>query len=359
MGSGGCSSRAQRRQHPAAARPLRASTSCRARHRAAESRCLSPTQQTAMDDRHARLGSCRRCCFFRVPLPGPRDGRSRQWLTNLIPARHFLVIVRGIFLKGKRPLPALAAGAVARRIAALTARPGLAQVQEEAVHWRRIPPPDAQGTAAAAPRPPADAAHRLHLAIFQLFVFGYAVTTDVKHVAPRSWTRTAASRAGELAERFVRSGYFDIERRPDGPAAVDALLDDGESRPRWSSPSVFRRPGRRTHRARAVADRRQRLHDGGDGRRYAGGVAGEYSARIAAERLERLRSRVQRHPGPSRSAPGSGTTGAQERALHGARRALDDPLSVTMLLTSMAIVNGARESHPRATGGHADHAGRS
>jgi hypothetical protein len=43
------------------------------------------------------------------------------------------------------------------------------------------PPPGAQGAAAAAARP-ADAADRLHRAA-QLFVFGYAVTTDVKHVA--------------------------------------------------------------------------------------------------------------------------------------------------------------------------------
>ena len=57
----------------------------------------------------------------------------------------------------------------------------------------------------------------LFMPVFQVVIFGYAVTTDVRHVlaASTTWTGTVASR--ELIARFVRSGYFDlaawVERR--------------------------------------------------------------------------------------------------------------------------------------------------
>ncbi|MEJ5198041.1 MAG: ABC transporter permease, partial [Anaerolineae bacterium] len=48
------------------------------------------------------------------------------------------------------------------------------------------------------------------LPIFQLIIFGYAVTSDVEHLplAVFDQDRTAASRA--LIEAYRNSGYFDI-----------------------------------------------------------------------------------------------------------------------------------------------------
>ena len=112
----------------------------------------------------------------------------------------------------------------------------------------------------------------------------------------------------ELAERFARSGYFDLERLPAGPREVDALLDAGWSRSRCVIPRGFAADLAAERTARV-----QLLVDGSDSMTaamiagYAGGVAGEYSARVAAERLERLRARV-RACRRSRSARASGTT---------------------------------------------------
>jgi len=175
--------------------------------------------------------------------------------------------------------------------------------------------------------------------LFQLFIFGYAVTTDVKHVATALLDQDRSVQSRELAERFVRSGYFDIVRRPDGPAAVDALLDDGDVQVALVIPRGFAADLAAERTARV-----QLLIDGSDSMTagmvagYAGGVAGEYSARIAAERLERLRVRVQRVP-----AVEERTRVWYNPELKSVNYMVPGVLSmilflVTMLLTSMAIV---------------------
>jgi len=175
--------------------------------------------------------------------------------------------------------------------------------------------------------------------LFQLFVFGYAVTTDVKHVATALLDQDRSVQSRELAERFARSGYFDFVARPDGPAAVDALLDDGEVQVALVIPRGFAEDLAAEHTARV-----QLLIDGSDSMTagmvagYAGGVAGEYSARIAAERLERLRARVQRVP-----AVEERTRVWYNPELKSVNYMVPGVVSmilflVTMLLTSMAIV---------------------
>jgi ABC-2 type transport system permease protein len=175
--------------------------------------------------------------------------------------------------------------------------------------------------------------------LFQLFVFGYAVTTDVKHVATALLDQDRSVQSRELAERFERSGYFDIVRRPEGPRAVDALLDGGEAQAVLVIPRGFA--------ADLASDRTARVQllvDGSDSMTaamvagYAGGIAGEYSARVATERLERLRARVQRVP-----AVEERTRVWYNPELKSVRYMVPGVLSmilflVTMLMTSMAIV---------------------
>jgi len=172
--------------------------------------------------------------------------------------------------------------------------------------------------------------------LFQLFVFGYAVTTDVKHVATALLDQDRSVQSRELAERFVRSGYFDMVRRPDGPAAVDALLDDGDVQAALVIP-----PGFAADLAAERTARVQLLIDGSDSMTagmiagYAGGVAGEYSASIAAERL---RARVRRVPAVEERTrvwynPELKSVNYMVPGVHSMILFL-----VTMLLTSMAIV---------------------
>ena len=175
--------------------------------------------------------------------------------------------------------------------------------------------------------------------IFQLFVFGYAVSTDIRHVSTALFDQDRSVQSREIAERFVRSGYFDIEQRPEAPGEVDGLLDDGRVQVALVIPRGFA--------ADLAADRTARVQllvDGSDSMTaamiagYAGGIAGEYSARVAAERLDRMRGRIPRVP-----AVEERTRVWYNPELKSVRYMVPGVLSmilflVTMLMTSMAIV---------------------
>ncbi len=136
--------------------------------------------------------------------------------------------------------------------------------------------------------------------LFQLFVFGYAVTTDVRHVA------TGAARPGPQRPRAA--SWPSASTAPATSTSGGGLGGPGRGRRAarhrarpgrcCTSPRASRRDlARGAHRAGAGAHRRQRLDD----RRRSSpatpaGSSGEYSAQVAAERLDRLRARIDRVP---------------------------------------------------------------
>jgi ABC-2 type transport system permease protein len=133
--------------------------------------------------------------------------------------------------------------------------------------------------------------------VFQLLIFGYSVTTDVTHIgtAVLDEDRTSASRA--LTERFVRSRYFDYDHDLSRPDEIDRLLDTGRAQLVLRIPRGFARDLARGRTAEV-----QLILDGSDSMTasiisgYANGVIREHSARIAAERLDRLRARLPSIP---------------------------------------------------------------
>ena len=48
---------------------------------------------------------------------------------------------------------------------------------------------------------------------FQVFVIGYAISTDVKHVRTAVYDLDNSQASRDVAARFVRSGYFDVVAR--------------------------------------------------------------------------------------------------------------------------------------------------
>jgi len=63
--------------------------------------------------------------------------------------------------------------------------------------------------------------------LFQIIVFGYAVNTDVKHIATAVYDLDNSVPSRELAARLQQSGYFDIITRVDGVGAIRDLIDHG------------------------------------------------------------------------------------------------------------------------------------
>jgi ABC-2 type transport system permease protein len=66
--------------------------------------------------------------------------------------------------------------------------------------------------------------------LLQLLVFGYAVTTDVKHVSTAVYDLDNSVASRELVSRFAKSGYFDVAEYVTSEARARALLDRGEVR---------------------------------------------------------------------------------------------------------------------------------
>ncbi len=134
--------------------------------------------------------------------------------------------------------------------------------------------------------------------MFQLFVFGYAVTTDVRHVATavQDDDHTRASRA--IIEEFAACGYFDLDYHPTRPAEVNELLDEGKAQLVLRIPRGFAKDLARGRTARV-----QVILDGSDSMTagivagYVSGVIRAYGQQVAVERIARAGLGAPRPPG--------------------------------------------------------------
>lgn len=134
--------------------------------------------------------------------------------------------------------------------------------------------------------------------LFQLFIFGYAATTDVRHISTAVYDEDRSAASRELVEIFVRSRYFDYRYSISSAQEMDALLDAGKAQIVLRLPRSF---------SQDLASNRvaqmQLVLDGSDSMTagiisgYAAGVIARYSQRIAATRLDRVRGTLARVPG--------------------------------------------------------------
>ena len=133
--------------------------------------------------------------------------------------------------------------------------------------------------------------------LLQLFLFGYAVTTDINHIsmAVLDEDRSATSRA--LVDRLVASNYFDYKYYLNKPSEADRVLDSGEAQMVLHIPVNF---------SKALAQNRsaqvQALLDGSDSVSartiggYVSAVVQAYSADVMTQRLDRLKGTYVRIP---------------------------------------------------------------
>jgi ABC-2 type transport system permease protein len=198
--------------------------------------------------------------------------------------------------------------------------------------------------------------------VVQLLVFGYAVTTDIRHIRTAVYDADNTAVSRQLIERFGRaalraatlrrcvlahdgSGYFELDRYARSEQEINHLLDSGEEQMVIRIPFGFARD---LSRGRAAP--LQIILDGSDSMSagiiaaYAQGVVSAFSSRIAL-------ARIAAGSGPS---TGGGTAALPGR-LDGRIRVWYNPdlksvnfmvpgvlcsilLVVTMVLTSVAIV---------------------
>ncbi len=67
------------------------------------------------------------------------------------------------------------------------------------------------------------------LPIVQLMLFGYVVSTDVKHLSMAGIDHDKSAESRRLVASFSNAGYFDVNYYPDNMAQVTKLLDAGDA----------------------------------------------------------------------------------------------------------------------------------
>lgn len=125
--------------------------------------------------------------------------------------------------------------------------------------------------------------------IVQLLVFGYAVTTDVKHVALAVFDRDSSQTSRDLVSRFTASEYFDIAAYVRDDAQARALIDHGGAQAVLRVDKGFEADLKAGRKAPV-----QLFVDGTDSNtagivlNYAGKIIGAFSEDILRGRLARL-----------------------------------------------------------------------
>jgi ABC-2 type transport system permease protein len=116
----------------------------------------------------------------------------------------------------------------------------------------------------------------LFVPVVQVLVFGYAVTTDVRHVPLGVYDLANGPASRELVARFVQSGYFDVVGYVSTDRAARSLIDRGKALAVLRVDRDFEN-ALRSGRPAPV----QLILDGTDSN--TAGIALNYGARIAAQ----------------------------------------------------------------------------
>jgi ABC-2 type transport system permease protein len=70
----------------------------------------------------------------------------------------------------------------------------------------------------------------LFVPVAMLFIFGWAINTDVKHVPTAVLDQSGSEEARQLLEAFANSQYFDIRHWARSPRELTALIDAGRAK---------------------------------------------------------------------------------------------------------------------------------
>ncbi len=77
--------------------------------------------------------------------------------------------------------------------------------------------------------------------LIQLIIYGYAVNTDVKHLATALYDEDRSPLSRRLVEAFVQSSYFDIKLRADSAQQMRRAIDTGRVKTGLHIPPEFAR----------------------------------------------------------------------------------------------------------------------
>ncbi|MDM8006545.1 MAG: ABC transporter permease [Phycisphaerae bacterium] len=175
--------------------------------------------------------------------------------------------------------------------------------------------------------------------VIQVLVFGYAVTTDVKHVATAVYDLDNSVASRELIARFVQSGYFDVVKYVDDENEARDLVDRGTA----SAVLRMNKGFEDDLRAGRTADL-QVIVDGTDSNTarivldYGAEIVGRFSEKVLLTRYARLRGLPQTPAQVTLATRAWFNENLESRNFYVPGVIAVIVLLVTLMLTSMAIV---------------------
>lgn len=128
----------------------------------------------------------------------------------------------------------------------------------------------------------------LGVPILQVIVFGYAVSTDVRHIPTAVYDLDSTPASRELVSRFEGSGYFDIVQHVNTEQGAQAAVDAGRAKAVLRLDHGFGEmvTGGRTARVQLILDGSD-SNTAGIILAYAGRIAAAYNRGVMAERIAR------------------------------------------------------------------------
>jgi ABC-2 type transport system permease protein len=173
----------------------------------------------------------------------------------------------------------------------------------------------------------------------QTIIFGYAVNTDVRHVATAIYDLDNSSYSREFADRFIRSGYFELQERVTQEKRARELIDRGEVK------AVLRmNHGFGAELAAGRGGAVQLILDGTDSNTagivlsYAAKIAATYSTQLQQEATSRAAGRPVLFRGVELSSRAWYNENLESRNFYVPAVITNIVFIITMLLSSMAVV---------------------
>jgi ABC-2 type transport system permease protein len=175
--------------------------------------------------------------------------------------------------------------------------------------------------------------------IVQTIIFGYAVNTDVRDVDLAVYDLDNSSQSRELADRFVKSGYFQLHEHVYHEARARELIDRGEVKALLRMNHGF---GEDLAAGRGAAV--QLILDGTDSNtagialNYAARIVASYSGKVQMDALRRRAGRQAQIQGVDLASRAWYNPNLESRNFFVPAVITNIVFIITMLLSSMAVV---------------------
>ncbi|GJQ60688.1 MAG: ABC transporter permease [Candidatus Scalindua sp. AMX11] len=175
--------------------------------------------------------------------------------------------------------------------------------------------------------------------IIQVLVFGYAVTTDVKHIATAVYDLDNSVVSRELVSRFVNSGYFDIVEYIESEGRDQYLIDRGKVRAVLRMNKGFGEELRagRTAQLQVIVDGTD-SNTAGIVLDYSARIVGQFSQKILITRFTRLKGNALKPGRVEMQTRAWFNENLESRNFYVPGTIAIIVMLITLMLTSMAVV---------------------